>query len=64
MPLVPVIIHAHPSHHQAEWEAVKPLIVVEKGGSSVERLKEVAGHLLKGSLPASFNTLNETPFER
>jgi DNA-binding NtrC family response regulator len=64
MPLVPVIIHAHPSHHQTEPEAVKPAIVVEKGGSSVERLKEVAEHLLKGSQPAGFNTLNETPFER
>lgn len=64
MPLVPVILHAHPSHHLTEPEAVKPLIVVEKGGSSVERLKEVAGHLLKGSQPAGFNTQNETPFEQ
>ncbi len=48
MPLVPVIIHAHPSHHLTELDAARPSITVEKGGNSIERLKEVAQGILKG----------------
>ncbi len=47
MPLVPVIIHAHPSHHLAEPEAARSSITVEKEGNSIERLKEVAQDILK-----------------
>ncbi len=47
MPLVPVIIHAHPSHHLTEPEAARSSITVEKGGNSIERLKEVAQDILK-----------------
>jgi len=49
MPLVPVIIHAHPSNHQTEQEASRSSITVEKGATSIERLKEVAQGILKGS---------------
>jgi len=47
MPLVPVIIHAHPSHHLMELDAAQPSFTVEKGGNSIERLKEVAQDILK-----------------
>lgn len=62
-PQVPVIIHAHPGQGLAQPEAVKSLVVVEKGGSSVERLKEVAGHLLGRSRPGGPELLNTAPFE-
>lgn len=62
-PQIPVIVHAHHGQCPAEPEAAKALIVVEKGGSSVERLKEVAGDLLKRSRPAGFPPLNEALVE-
>jgi DNA-binding NtrC family response regulator len=62
-PQVPVIIHAHPGQGLAEPDTAKSFIVVEKGGSSVERLKEVAGDLLKLSPAAAFSLLDTAPFE-
>ncbi len=53
MPLVPVIIHAHLAPVLAEPGAAAAFLMVEKGGSSVERLKELAGDLLKPTRPAS-----------
>lgn len=59
MPLVPVIIHAHlaPGRPGA---AAAPLMV-EKGGSSVERLKELAEGLLKATRPAPAEPLDAPP---
>lgn len=51
MPLVPVIIHAHRTPVRADPEAAAAFLMVEKGGSSVERLKKLAEGLLK---PASW----------
>jgi DNA-binding NtrC family response regulator len=62
-PQVPVIIHTHPGLGLAEPDAAKSFIVVEKGGSSVERLKEVAGHVLKHPRPVSRKPLSTAPFE-
>jgi len=47
MPMVPVIIHAHPSNNLAEPEMPRSFVTVEKGGNSIERLKEVAEGILK-----------------
>lgn len=47
MPLVPVIIHAQPSQSLPEQETAQLTINVEKGGNSIERLKEVARGILK-----------------
>lgn len=47
MPMVPVIIHAHPSNNLTEPEMPRAFITVEKGGNSIERLKEVAEGILK-----------------
>jgi len=52
IPQVPVIVHAHPSQGVTETDAVTSFILVEKGGNSVERLKEVAENLLKHPRPA------------
>jgi len=60
-PLVPVIIHAQPSQGLPEQTAANAIIAVEKGGSSVERLKEVAAGLLKPSPPALVNPLSTSP---
>lgn len=47
IPQIPVIVHAHPSQAAIGPDAAAPFIQVEKGGNSVERLKEVAEDLLK-----------------
>jgi DNA-binding NtrC family response regulator len=47
LPRVPVIIHTHYAHILPEAEAATTFITVEKGGSSVERLKEVADDILR-----------------
>jgi len=49
-PSVPVIIHTHYAQSLPGTKA--PFIVVEKGGSSVERLKRIAERLLREQLPA------------
>ena len=43
-PAVPVVIHTH--YAQTLPEKSEPFILVEKGGSSVERLKQIAETLL------------------
>lgn len=45
MPPVPVVIHTH--YANALPEAGATFIPVEKGGSSVERLKQIAENLLR-----------------
>ena len=40
VPVVPVVIHTHYAHSFPEKG--EPFILVEKGGSSVERLKQIA----------------------
>jgi len=52
IPQIPVIVHSHPSQGVIGTDAAAPFILVEKGGSSVERLKEVAEDLLKHPHPA------------
>lgn len=52
IPQIPVIVHSHPSQGVTGPEVAAPFILVEKGGSSVERLKEVAEDLLKPPRPA------------
>lgn len=47
MPQVPVIIHANPSMNLMEAEGMRTFATVEKGGNSIERLKEVAERILK-----------------
>lgn len=61
MPLLPVILHAHSSQGLPEPDTAKSFILVEKGGSSVERLKEVAAGLLKHSQPALVKPLSTSP---
>ena len=51
-PAIPIVIHTHYAHRLPETS--EPFILVEKGSNSVERLKEVAGDLLRRSLPAGF----------
>jgi DNA-binding NtrC family response regulator len=48
-PPVPVIIHTH--YAQSLPETRTPFIVVEKGGSSVERLKQITESLLRQQPP-------------
>jgi DNA-binding NtrC family response regulator len=50
LPSVPVIIHTH--YAQSLSEAVARFITVEKGGSSVERLKHIAESLLRQQHPS------------
>jgi DNA-binding NtrC family response regulator len=47
VPAVPVVIHTHYAHTLPEKG--EPFILVEKGGSSVERLKQIAETLLRKS---------------
>jgi DNA-binding NtrC family response regulator len=47
LPRVPVIIHTHYAHNLPEAEDGSAFFTVEKGGSSVERLKEVADDILR-----------------
>ena len=63
MPPVPIIIHTHYAHilPQAEAGAGATFITVEKGGSSVERLKEVADDILRRPRPASIQSLETAP---
>lgn len=51
---IPVIVHAHPPQGQTDPEPLTALVLVEKGGNSVERLQQVAADLLKQAraLPA------------
>jgi CheY-like chemotaxis protein len=51
-PAIPIVIHTHYAHRLPEIG--EPFILVEKGSNSVERLKEVAGDLLRRSQPAGF----------
>jgi DNA-binding NtrC family response regulator len=48
-PPVPVVVHTHyvPTEPAPAGAAAKRIITVEKGGSSVERLKQIAASLLK-----------------
>jgi DNA-binding NtrC family response regulator len=52
LPPIPVILHVHSSQGAAELDPMKSFILVEKGGNSIERLKEVAEDLLKHSRQA------------
>ena len=61
IPLVPVIIHAHPSQSLPEPDAAISFVTVEKGGSSIERLKEVAGNLLRNPHSALAKPLHTAP---
>lgn len=61
MPPVPVIIHAHSSLSLVESEASPTFIIVEKGGSSVERLKEVADDILRHPRSAPCQSLDSIP---
>jgi DNA-binding NtrC family response regulator len=61
MPPVPVIIHAHSSLSLVEPEASPAFIVVEKGGSSIERLKEVADDILRHSRSSPCQSLDSIP---
>jgi DNA-binding NtrC family response regulator len=45
VPAVPVVIHTH--YANTFLEKAEPFILVEKGGSSVERLKQIAETLLR-----------------
>jgi DNA-binding NtrC family response regulator len=47
VPSVPVVIHTHYAH--TLLEKAEPFILVEKGGSSIERLKQIAETLLHKS---------------
>jgi DNA-binding NtrC family response regulator len=58
MPPIPVILHAHPSPGLTAPDAVTAFIRVEKGGNSVERLKEVAAALLRRPRPATVAVVN------
>jgi len=50
MPLVPVVIH---THYPNALPAARPAFIpVEKGGSSVERLKQIADTLVHQKAPA------------
>jgi DNA-binding NtrC family response regulator len=62
-PRVPVILHAHLAQVPPGAERAVPFAVVEKGGSSVERLKEVAEDLLKHARPALAEPLSASPSE-
>jgi DNA-binding NtrC family response regulator len=59
MPPVPVIIHTHYANTLPQAEAT--FITVEKGGSSVERLKEVADDILRHPRPGSIQSLETAP---
>jgi DNA-binding NtrC family response regulator len=63
MPRVPVILHAHQAQVPPGAEGAAPFAVVEKGGSSVERLKEVAEDFLKCARPALAEPLSASPSE-
>jgi DNA-binding NtrC family response regulator len=53
LPPVPVIIHTHYAHTLPEAKTGATFITVEKGGSSVERLKEAADDILRRPRSAS-----------
>jgi DNA-binding NtrC family response regulator len=57
LPPVPVIIHTHYAHTLPEAKTGATFITVEKGGSSVERLKEAADDILRRQRPASSRSL-------
>ena len=48
IPPVPVVVHTHyPSHSPGPEAGADYWVIVEKGGSSVERLKQVASDMLQ-----------------
>jgi DNA-binding NtrC family response regulator len=57
LPPVPVIIHTHYAHTLPEAKTGETFITVEKGGSSVERLKEAADDILRRQRPTSSRSL-------
>jgi DNA-binding NtrC family response regulator len=61
MPGVPVVIHAHPSQVVPGQADADSFVRVEKGGSSVERLKEVAEGLLKRAQAALAESMPTPP---
>jgi DNA-binding NtrC family response regulator len=61
IPPVPVIIHTHYSQTLPQPEAGTGFIIVEKGGSSVERLKEVADDILRHPRSAPCQSLDSIP---
>jgi DNA-binding NtrC family response regulator len=48
IPSLPVIIHTFPSEEELDYSALKKAVFVEKGGSSVEDLKQMVLKLLGG----------------
>lgn len=50
VPPVPIVIHTHYAHSLPGGES--HFIPVEKGGSSIERLKQIAERLLRQQAPA------------
>jgi DNA-binding NtrC family response regulator len=61
IPPVPVIIHTHYSQTLPQPEAGTGFIIVEKGGSSVERLKEVADDILRHPRSSPCQSLETAP---
>jgi DNA-binding NtrC family response regulator len=61
MPPVPVIIHTHYAHTLPQAEAGATFITVEKGGSSVERLREVADNILRRPRSSPCQSLETAP---
>ena len=50
--MLPVVMHTHASENSIDLKDKKNVVLVEKDGRSVERLKQVVYASLAGSLPA------------